>query len=75
MSYQVEGGFTRMGGAVDPGHFLAHAGKTHNGDMGDVADDHFHRDKEDIGPMTDLWSDDVPFSIAWPRSFLRDRCA
>jgi beta-glucosidase len=44
-------------------------GKTHNGDTGDVADDHYHRYKEDIALMKDLGLKTYRFSIAWPRVF------
>ena len=44
-------------------------GKTHNGDTGDVADDHFHLYKEDIALMKDLGLKTYRFSIAWSRVF------
>ena len=44
-------------------------GKTHNGDTGDVADDHFHRYKEDVQIMKDLGLKCYRFSIAWSRVF------
>ena len=44
-------------------------GKTNKGDTGDVADDHYHRYKEDIQLMKDLGLKTYRFSIAWPRVF------
>ena len=46
-------------------------GKTHNGDTGDVADDFYHRYKEDIALMKDLGLKGFRFSVAWPRIFPR----
>ena len=39
----------------------------HNGDTGDVADDHYHRVPEDVALMTRLGLGAYRFSIAWPR--------
>jgi beta-glucosidase len=44
-------------------------GKTHGGDTGDVADDHFHRYKEDIALMKALGLTVYRFSVAWARVF------
>jgi len=38
-----------------------------NGDIGDVADDHYHRWPEDIKLMSDLGLQAYRFSLAWPR--------
>jgi beta-glucosidase len=41
-----------------------------NKDTGDVANDHYHRDKEDIALMKrDLGATGSRFSISWPRMF------
>jgi beta-glucosidase len=44
-------------------------GKVHNGDTGDVADDYFHRYKDDIALMKALGLKTCRFSIAWSRVF------
>ncbi len=67
-AYQIEGAvaedgrspsiwdtFCRVPGAID------------NGDTGDVACDHYHRWREDIGLMRRLGLSAYRFSIAWPR--------
>ncbi|HEX6495260.1 MAG TPA: GH1 family beta-glucosidase [Acidobacteriaceae bacterium] len=69
-SYQVEGAVHEDGRGMSIWDTFSHtSGKTHNGDTGDVADDHYHRYKEDIGLMTDLGLTAYRFSIAWPRIF------
>jgi beta-glucosidase len=67
-SYQIEGAsdadgkgpsiwdtFTRVPGAIA------------DGKTGDVADDHYHRFREDVEVMADLGVSAYRFSIAWPR--------
>ena len=44
-------------------------GKTHDGDTGDVADDYFHRYKQDIALMHELGLKTCRFSISWSRIF------
>ncbi len=69
-SYQVEGAVKEDGRGISIWDTFSHtAGKTHNGDTGDVADDHFHRFKTDIGLMKDLGVKSYRFSVAWPRIF------
>jgi beta-glucosidase len=69
-SYQVEGAVHADGRGPSIWDTFSHSpGKTHNGDTGDVADDHYHRYKEDIGLMTELGLTTYRFSIAWPRIF------
>ncbi len=69
-SYQVEGAVKEEGRGPSIWDTFSHtAGKTHNGDTGDVADDHFHRYKEDIQLMKDLGLKTYRFSIAWSRVF------
>jgi beta-glucosidase len=69
-SYQVEGAVHEDGRGPTIWDTFSHTpGKTHNGDTGDVADDHYHRYKEDIGLMTDLGLTTCRFSIAWSRIF------
>src|ERR1700759_3676641 len=69
-SYQVEGAVHEDGRGPTIWDTFSHTpGKTHNGDTGDVADDHYHRYKEDIGLMTELGLTTYRFSIAWSRIF------
>jgi beta-glucosidase len=69
-SYQVEGAVKEDGRGVSIWDTFSHIpGKTHNGDTGDVADDSYHRYKEDVALMKDLGLNAVRFSIAWPRVF------
>ena len=69
-SYQVEGAVKEDGRGVSIWDTFSHTpGKTHDGDTGDVADDDYHRYKQDIGIMRDLGLKTARFSIAWPRIF------
>ena len=67
-SYQIEGA-TREDGRVPSiwDTFSATPGKTHQGDTGDVACDHYHRYEQDVALLADLGFDAYRFSIAWPR--------
>lgn len=67
-SYQIEGGANEDGRGRSIWDEFSHtAGRTLNGDTGDVACDHFHRYREDVALMADLGLDAYRFSIAWPR--------
>jgi len=69
-SYQVEGAVKEDGRGASVWDTFSHTpGKTHAGDTGDVADDHFHRFKTDIGLMKALGVKGYRFSVAWPRIF------
>jgi beta-glucosidase len=69
-SYQVEGAVHEEGRGVSIWDTFSHTpGKTNNGDTGDVADDHFHRYKEDVQLMKNLGLQTYRFSVAWPRVF------
>src|SRR3954447_19251551 len=67
-SYQIEGA-VREGGRSPSiwDTFARTPGKVHNGDTGDVADDHYHRYREDVGLLADLGATHYRFSLAWPR--------
>jgi beta-glucosidase len=69
-SYQVEGAVAedgRLPSIWDT--FSRTPGKTVKGATGDVANDHYHRYKEDVQLMKALGAKIYRFSIAWPRVF------
>ncbi|HEX6234272.1 MAG TPA: GH1 family beta-glucosidase [Jiangellaceae bacterium] len=67
-SYQIEGAATEDGRAPSIWDTFSHTpGKTHNGDTGDVACDHYHRYAEDVDLMARLGLQAYRFSVAWPR--------
>jgi beta-glucosidase len=67
-AYQVEGAVKEDGRGESIWDRFSHTpGKTKNGDTGDVADDHYHRYKEDVAIMRDLNMKSCRFSLAWPR--------
>jgi beta-glucosidase len=69
-SYQVEGAVNEDGRGPSIWDTFSHApGKTNNGDTGDVADDHYHRYKEDVQIMKALGLKTYRFSVAWPRIY------
>ncbi len=67
-SYQIEGAVAEDGRTPSIWDtFSRTPGKVHNGDTGDVADDHYHRYAEDVVLMKSLGVTSYRFSIAWPR--------
>ncbi len=69
-SYQVEGAATEGGRGPSIWDTFSHtAGRVHGGDTGDVADDYYHRYKDDIALMKDLGLKGCRFSISWSRIF------
>jgi beta-glucosidase len=67
-AYQVEGAAREDGRGESIWDRFSHTpGKTHNGDTGDVAIDHYHRWKSDIDIMSELGLNAYRFSVAWPR--------
>ena len=67
-AYQIEGGYREDGKGDSIWDTFSHqAGKTVNGDTGDVACDHYHRYKEDVALMGELGVNSYRFSIAWTR--------
>jgi beta-glucosidase len=69
-SYQVEGAVHEDGRGVSIWDTFSHTpGKINNNDTGDVADDHYHRYKEDVQLMKNLGLKSYRFSVAWPRVF------
>jgi beta-glucosidase len=69
-AYQIEGAWNEDGKGPSIWDTYAHTpGKIKNGDTGDVANDHYHRYKEDVKLMKDLGATAYRFSISWPRVF------
>ncbi len=69
-SYQVEGAVKEGGRGPSIWDTFSHtAGKVHDGDTGDVADDYYHRYKQDIALMKSLGLKACRFSVAWTRIF------
>ncbi len=69
-SYQVEGAVKEDGrGATIWDTFSHTPGKVVNNATGDIADDHYHRYKEDVQLMKALGVKSYRFSIAWSRIF------
>src|SRR5215468_8350380 len=63
-SYQIEGAWNEDGKGPSIWDTYAHTpGNIKNGDTGDIANDHYHRYKKDVGANA------YRFSIAWPRIF------
>jgi len=69
-AYQVEGAVNEDGRGPSIWDTFSHLpGKVKNGDTGDVANDHYHRYKEDVQLMKALGLQTYRFSVAWPRVF------
>src|SRR5215475_5079519 len=69
-SYQIEGAWNEDGKGRSIWDTYAHTpGNIKNNDNGDVANDHFHRYKEDVALMKSIGAKAYRFSIAWPRIF------
>jgi beta-glucosidase len=69
-AYQVEGAVDADGRGPSIWDTFSHTpGKTHNGDTGDVACDHYRRWREDLDLIASLGVNAYRFSLAWPRIF------
>jgi beta-glucosidase len=67
-SYQIEGAAREDGrGECIWTRFSHTPGKVKNGDTGDIANDHYHRYKDDIALIKRLGMPSYRLSIAWPR--------
>ncbi len=67
-SYQIEGAVAEDGRT--PSIWDTHVrkpGAIANGDVGDVAVDHYHRYREDVQLLADIGATHYRFSLAWPR--------
>ena len=69
-AYQIEGAWNEDGKGPSIWDTYAHtAGNIKNNDTGDIANDHYHRYKEDVALMRSIGANAYRFSIAWPRIF------
>lgn len=69
-SYQIEGAVAE-GGRLPSiwDTFCRVPGAIITGENGDVACDHYHRYREDVGLMREMGLDSYRFSVAWPRIY------
>jgi beta-glucosidase len=69
-AYQIEGAAAEDGRGPSVWDTFSHTpGKTYNGDTGDVADDSYHRYKEDVALLHDLGVRAYRMSLSWSRIF------
>src|SRR5215469_14944108 len=69
-AYQIEGAWNEDGKGPSIWDTYAHTpGNIKNNDTGDVANDHYHRYKDDVALMKNIGVNAYRFSIAWPRIF------
>jgi beta-glucosidase len=67
-AYQIEGAATTDGRGLSVWDVFSHQpGKIFEGHTGDVACDHYHRWREDVGLMKQLGLGAYRMSVAWPR--------
>ncbi|XP_057833519.1 beta-glucosidase 12 [Cryptomeria japonica] len=73
-SYQYEGAVKEDGRGISIWDTFSHTpGKIVDGSNGDVANDQYHRYKEDVKLLVDLGVKSYRFSIAWPRIYPKGR--
>jgi beta-glucosidase len=69
-AFQIEGAVKEDGRGPSIWDAFTHTpGKVEDGSNADVADDHYHRYKQDVGLIKNLGVKAYRFSIAWPRVF------
>ena len=67
-AYQIEGAVAEGGRTPSIWDTFSHTpGRVLGGDTGDVADDHYHRFRDDVALMARLGLTSYRFSVAWPR--------
>ncbi len=67
-AYQIEGAVAEDGRTPSIWDtFCRTPGAIDNGDVGDVACDHYHRYADDVALIRDLGVDTYRFSVSWPR--------
>src|SRR5438045_4212203 len=67
-AYQIEGAWNADGKGASIWDTFSHLpGKIFEDQTGDVACDHYHRFRDDVGVMAELGLNAYRFSISWPR--------
>jgi beta-glucosidase len=67
-SYQIEGAWNEDGKGLSVWDMLTRQpDKIWEGHTGDVASDHYHRYKEDVGLMREVGVNAYRLSVSWPR--------
>ncbi|BFO21771.1 hypothetical protein SHKM778_81590 [Streptomyces sp. KM77-8] len=67
-AYQIEGAVREDGRTPSIWDTFSHTpGKTAGGETGDIANDHYHRYRDDVAMMAGLNLSAYRFSVSWPR--------
>jgi beta-glucosidase len=75
-AYQIEGSPLADGAGMSNWHRFAHTpGRTHEGETGDIACDHYRRWPDDVALMRTLGLRGYRMSLSWPRIFPEGRGA
>src|SRR5882762_2277172 len=69
-AFQIEGAVREDGRGASIWDTYTHTpGKIRNGDNADIANDHYHRYRDDVRLMREMGVKTYRFSVAWPRIF------
>ena len=69
-AFQIEGAVREDGGGASIWDTYTHTpGKIRKGDNADIANDHYHRYRDDVRLMREMGVKTYRFSVAWPRIF------